>query len=365
MSKAPEESLVDAAPKQHFIEFRAVLESNVSDSSKLEAVAAKFPLFLSDYAAKEREVVELRRGFMIMKQENDNCHQEAEKARASKTPLENLCRELQKQNKQVHDDARLLVDAEQQKRTELSQKFQSSLDEIGKKLELQATEHSRVAQENDNLRERLRSLLEKTELREQHFAQQLKMKDLEKQLAEARLKQETERLAETTKEARALTEKDTALSKQLAFYDEKFKELTKNLGASTELFAKLRDENDRNLGASTELFAKLRDENDRLTRMRTRLEGDNQALRAQAATLQQQLHDTQEVALKFGTEHQRSEKKLKALEELCRVLKAARNEALAECARVRGVAADGAAAPVPGGETAEQQSSPCDGELSV
>lgn len=60
------------------------------------------------------------------------------------------------------------------------------------KMEVQDQERMKQATENDKLREQLQNFISQYEVREKHFEHQLHAKDLECQLAEAKLKQSEE-----------------------------------------------------------------------------------------------------------------------------------------------------------------------------
>jgi len=68
----PESSLVDAVPRQHFSEFRALMENaTMPPEAKLHAIEEKWQTFITDYQNKEREVVELRRAVQLVRTENE------------------------------------------------------------------------------------------------------------------------------------------------------------------------------------------------------------------------------------------------------------------------------------------------------
>jgi hypothetical protein len=109
-----------------------------------------------------------------------------------KKKLETLCKELQKQNKNVLDQSKQISAEEHKKRQELNDKFSDTIKDIQDKIANHDEERTKQDQENTKLREQLQSFISQYEVRDKHFEHQLKAKDLECQLAEAKLKQAEE-----------------------------------------------------------------------------------------------------------------------------------------------------------------------------
>ena len=117
---------------------------------------------------------------------------ELSRTNAVKKKLETLCKELQKQNKTVLDQSKQVSAEEQEKRKELSDRFSETIKDVQDKIASHDEERQKQDQENTKLREQLQSFLNQYEVRDKHFEHQLHAKDLEVQLAEAKLKQSEE-----------------------------------------------------------------------------------------------------------------------------------------------------------------------------
>ena len=174
------------------------------------------------------------------------------KATAMKTKLETLCRELQRQNKQVFEDSKRVAAEEQQKRQDLSKKFHTTIKEITTKMEEQGEERMNQLKENETLREKLKNLAEQYQIREQHYATQMKAKDLERQLLEAKLKQQADIALQEALKAQAYKEQIASLAKtegelrnQLSLYAEKFEQFQDTLTKSNDVFATFKQEMER------------------------------------------------------------------------------------------------------------------------
>ena len=181
-------------------------------------------------------------------EENQALRQELKKTKDVRDRLEELCRELQKQNKVVLDRAQESVNDEQARRQEISAKFSATLDDVSVKLEEQAEARKQQAIENDDLRDKLKDLLEKFEIREKHFETQLQTKDLENQISNAKLEQQTALTAQETHKITVYEEHivkmqatETSLREQLAIYSEKFDSFQTAITSSNDMFTTFKE----------------------------------------------------------------------------------------------------------------------------
>jgi hypothetical protein len=134
----------------------------------------------------------LQRSLEIAQRDKENVTNELSRTNAVKKKLETLCKELQKQNKTVLDQSKQTTEEEQQKRKELSDRFSETIKDVQDKIASHDEERQKQDQENIRMREQLQSFLNQYEVRDKHFEHQLHAKDLEVQLADAKLRQSEE-----------------------------------------------------------------------------------------------------------------------------------------------------------------------------
>lgn len=203
--------------------------------------------------------------------------------------LQGLCRELQKQREAVGDESKRLLAEEQTKRQALSRKLSLMVKDIQGKLDERELEREQqqkaldreaaLAQENAALHASIAAILEKDVAREQHFASQLRAKELEAQLADARQRQSEELMLVERERARLIAERaaltEQQLSDELRGYAGKCAAFQSTLSASTDGLGKLRAQLERSTKhgrqlerANAELSARL----SRATEQRARLE---------------------------------------------------------------------------------------------
>lgn len=194
----------------------------------------------------------LKRKYDNVVKEKDNLALEIQRSATYKSKLEDLCRELRKQNKAIMDDVRAKGDEEQQKRKELSERFNSTIGEITTKMEDQHAERLKIAQENDILRAKVENLRESIQLREEAYQQQLKTKELEVKMAQARQMQAEQRTAEEELKLAACQRRldqqgkhEEELRTQLSTYSSKFEKFQETLTKSNAVFQNFKAEMDK------------------------------------------------------------------------------------------------------------------------
>lgn len=136
---------------------------------------------------------------------------ERDAAIAVRDKLESLCRELQRQNKMLMDECKRVSTEGQNLRLELSSKFQDAIKDVSIKLEEQKDECLAQLKENDMLRNNLKHLADQCALSEQQYAQQLKQKTLELQIADLKIKQHEEKLVQEQSQMKLYAEQVSEL----------------------------------------------------------------------------------------------------------------------------------------------------------
>ena len=177
---------------------------------------------------EEKEALQRENAMLRMKQEK----------------LENLCRELQRANKNAINDAKQSAIEEANKRDALSQKFEGGIAEITSKLEEHGNERIAQLKENETLREHLHRLTERSTLQEEHYEKAKHTFELEKQLYEARLAEAEEKFkaseahrAVLASEVEARAARETELLEQLVSYADRFEEFQGMIKQSNEAYA--------------------------------------------------------------------------------------------------------------------------------
>ncbi|XP_077152140.1 alpha-taxilin [Ranitomeya variabilis] len=293
---------------------------------KLAALCKKYAELLEEHRTSQKQMRVLQKKQTQLIQEKDQLRNEHSKAILARSKLESLCRELQRHNRSLKEEGVQRAREEEEKRKEVTSHFQLTLNDIQTQMEQHNERNTKLRQENVELADRLKKLIEQYELREEHIDKVFKHKDLQQQLVDAKLQQAQEMLKEVEerhqrekdfllKEAvesqrmcELMKQQETHLKQQLALYTEKFEEFQNTLSKSNEVFTTFKQEMEK----MTKKIKKLEKET---TMYRSRWESSNKALLVMAE--EKTLRDKEQEALQA---------KIQKLEKLCRALQTERND---------------------------------------
>eukprot|EP00794_Sanderia_malayensis_P000329 gene329-961_t len=297
-----------------------------SPEKKMEALAKKYIQLAADMKTTENKLEDVESKHREVKKDKEQIYSDFTKVNMAKTKLESLCRELQKQNKIIKDEIQRRADEEDRKRRDLSQKFQTTINDITTQMGENHKRNQQLKQDNTDLAQKLKGLVEQYEVREQHIEKVLKAKQLELQLCEAKLQQQTLVLQEERqnnlkekhaalqesldqkKKVEMLVKQEGELKSQLALYTEKFVEFQSTLTKSNEVFATFKKEMDK----MTKTIRKLEKE---CNTWKTRYENTNVSL---LQMVEERSQKDNEISVQKG--------KLEKLEKLCRALQLERRK---------------------------------------
>ncbi|XP_006631414.1 alpha-taxilin [Lepisosteus oculatus] len=293
---------------------------------KLAALCKKYAELLEEHRNSQKQMRALQKKQTQLIQEKDHLRNEHSKAILARSKLESLCRELQRHNRTLKEDGMQRARVEEEKRKEVTSHFQVTLNDIQVQMEQHNERNASLRQENMELAEKLKKLIEQYELREEHIDKVFKHKDLQQQLVDAKLQQAQELLKESEdrhqrekdfllKEAvesqrmcELMKQQEVHLKQQLSLYTEKFEEFQNTLSKSNEVFTTFKQEMEK----MTKKIKKLEKET---TMYRSRWESSNKALLEMAE--EKTLRDKEFESLQV---------KVQRLEKLCRALQIERNE---------------------------------------
>ena len=161
---------------------------------------------------------------------------ELEQTRALKDKLQELCQQLQRQNKAVIENAEASKKA-------IAEKVGLTIDDVQTKLNEHEKRRLEQGAENEELRGQLKNLLGKFDQREEVFTKQLKHAQLETEVAEARLQQQIALKAQEearsellTKQLEEATKTSAASAKQLEIYKDNFEKMQDTVNQSNGAF---------------------------------------------------------------------------------------------------------------------------------
>ncbi|KAE8624425.1 hypothetical protein XENTR_v10005941 [Xenopus tropicalis] len=163
---------------------------------KLTALCKKYAELLEEHRTSQKQMRILQKKQTQLIQEKDLLRNEHSKAILARSKLESLCRELQRHNRTLKEEGVQRAREEEEKRKEVTSHFQVTLNDIQSQMEQHNERNAKLRQENVELADRLKKLIEQYELREEHIDKVFKHKDLQQQLVDAKLQQAQEMLKE-------------------------------------------------------------------------------------------------------------------------------------------------------------------------
>ncbi|RMC12858.1 hypothetical protein DUI87_10383 [Hirundo rustica rustica] len=178
---------------------------------KLDLLFKKYAELLEEHRAEQKKLKYLQKRQAQLTKEKDQLQSEHSRAVLARSKLESLCRELQRHNKNLKEETLQRAREEDEKRKEITNHFQGTLSEIQAQIEQQSERNMKLCQENTELAEKLKSIIDQYELREEITLYSERFEEFQKTLAKsnevfATFKQEMEKM---TKKMKKL-EKDTA-----------------------------------------------------------------------------------------------------------------------------------------------------------
>lgn len=238
---------------------RAISNLPTSDE-KITAVCNKYSEIIDENRKLQMSVKQCDKRVAALQREKEQLQAEQSKAVLTRSRLESLCRELQRQNKAIKEESLLRIREEEEKRKVVSAKFQTTLSEITALMQQNNENNSKLRDENIEMQNKFKSVCEQYELREQQVEKISKQMQLESQLADAKLaKVKIEMVAEkellanekrqlmielATYQAKCqeLQTTEAALRSQISMYTEKYDEFQNALARSNQIYGGFKTE---------------------------------------------------------------------------------------------------------------------------
>uniref|UniRef100_UPI0037E88007 beta-taxilin isoform X1 n=1 Tax=Semicossyphus pulcher TaxID=241346 RepID=UPI0037E88007 len=245
---------------------------------------------------------------------------ESRSSAAARSKLEALCRELQGHYTVLREQTLKRCREDEENRKEMTGHFQDMLTEIQAQIEQHSTRNDKLCRENTNLTEKLESMMNQCEIREESLEKINERRDLQHKLTEAKLQQANALLSEAeerhkrekeyllreaidkTKKCFAMKEQELAMKKKLTLYGQKFDEFQETLAKSNEIYVRFKKEMDN-------MSDKMKKMDKESNLWKTRFENCNKAL-----------NDMMTERTEKSKEYDLFVLKIQKLEKLCRSL---------------------------------------------
>ncbi|PZC75414.1 hypothetical protein B5X24_HaOG206083 [Helicoverpa armigera] len=241
-------------------QFMKSLNSVPTLEEKLSLVCKKYVQTADDNKKMQFYIKQSDKRHAMLLKEKEQLQLEFNKTILVKSKLENLCRELQKQNKAIKEESLLKIREEEERRKETQAKFQNTLSEITAMLQQNNEKNAKLRDDNISMSEKFKSVVQQYQLREQQVDKMAKQMALESQLSDAKMQKaslehqadkerllaEMEQLKVTLAQYRAkimeLQGTETSLRGQLAVYTDKYDEFQNALVKSNQMFGGFKEQ---------------------------------------------------------------------------------------------------------------------------
>ena len=293
------------------------LNSLQTTEEKLAALCKKYADLHEEHRTLNSTVKQLQRKLNVTTREKDQLQNEHTKAVMAKSKLEGLCRELQKHNQVIRQESLQRAREEDEKRKEISGKFQTTIGEIQQQMQDHHERNTKLREENQELAGKLKKFIEQYETREKQVEKVMQHRELEQKLADARLAQSNAILKE--EQERSKKEKEVLL---LQATEAQKKSVL--LEAQLNMYKERYEEFQSTINKSNDMFQKFKTEMDKMTKRIKKLEKDGASWKNKWENANKALIDMAEEKQAYDKEKPMLLAKINKLESLCRAMQAER-----------------------------------------
>lgn len=284
------------------------------DESRRLSLALKHSEKKVELLLREREQLQIERSKSIM----------------TRKRLENLCRELQKQNKIVKNESLQRVKEQEEIRKDLSEKFQGGLAQITTLMNQNIEKNAKMYEENLEINKKFKAVYEQVEQKEQQLLKVHQQMKLDLQVADAKLAKVK---MEATAEKETLLKEKQQLLLKMTEYQTQIRELQTNevgLRSEINMYTDKYDEFQNALNRSNKIYGEFNVEMEKMTKKLY-------ALEKETSLWKQRWANSHDALLAMAADKQSRDgeiamlsKKLTLLQDLCKMFQCERTKLLAQ-----------------------------------
>ncbi|XP_007245510.3 beta-taxilin isoform X2 [Astyanax mexicanus] len=322
-----------------------------SAEEKVEMVLKKYAELLEEQRGERRQLKLLQNKQGLLVKNRDQLQFEHSRAILARSKLECLCRELQRHNKTLKETLLQKCREDESKRLEITTHFQSTVVDIQAQIEHHSNRNNKLCQENSELADKLKTIVEQYEKREESLEKIFKQRDLQQKLADAKLVEANLRLKEA--EEKHNREKEYLLT-HAAEWKLQVKELKEQhtvMQAQLVLYSKKFEEFQSTLSKSNAVYTTFKQEMDKMTKKMRKLEKESNVWRIRFESCSKALNEMIEERSEKGKELEMFTLRIHKLEVLCRALQ---DERRVLYDKIKEIRLQGFAASVPMKDTEEE-----------
>lgn len=303
-----------------------ILEPHETAEEKLGALFQHYLGFQEGTWQLQAAVQKAERQVQQLLREKEQLQSECNRALLAKSRLESLCRELQKQCRTVKDECLMRIRDEEEKRREVASKFQTTLLDITAVLEENQSRSLQLKEENTQLAQRLKALIDHYDLWEKNVDNVLQQKELQVQVATTHLARAQ---AQLQQERQAFMAEKQMVLKQVSDSERKTAELVareSHLRQELSSHATKYEEFQGALTQSNQLFRTFKLDMEKMSKKIKKLEKETVQWKSRWAASNKALTEITAEKQSREKELEAAQQRVGKLEKLCRALQLERNE---------------------------------------
>ncbi|XP_014488643.1 PREDICTED: gamma-taxilin [Dinoponera quadriceps] len=311
-------------------QYSKILSHVSSPEDKLDVMCKKYSQAVDENRRLSLALKHSEKKVELLLREREQLQIERSKSIMTRKRLENLCRELQKQNKIVKNESLQRVKEQEEIRKDLSEKFQGGLAQITTLMNQNIEKNAKMYEENLEINKKFKAVYEQVEQKEQQLLKVHQQMKLDLQVADAKLAKVK---MEATAEKEALLKEKQQLLLKMTEYQTQIRELQATevgLRSEISMYTDKYDEFQNALNRSNKIYGEFNVEMEKMTKKLY-------ALEKETSLWKQRWANSHDALLAMAADKQSRDgeiamlsKKLTLLQDLCKMFQCERTKLLAQ-----------------------------------
>ncbi|EFN80141.1 Alpha-taxilin [Harpegnathos saltator] len=311
-------------------QYSKILSHVSTPEEKLDVICKKYSQAVDENRRLSLALKHSEKKVELLLREREQLQIERSKSIMTRKRLENLCRELQKQNKIVKNESLQRVKEQEEIRKDLSEKFQGGLAQITTLMNQNIEKNAKMYEENLEINKKFKAVYEQVEQKEQQLLKVHQQMKLDLQVADAKLAKVK---MEATAEKEALLKEKQQLLLKMTEYQTQIRELQATevgLRSEISMYTDKYDEFQNALNRSNKIYGEFNVEMEKMTKKLY-------ALEKETSLWKQRWANSHDALLAMAADKQSRDgeiamlsKKLTLLQDLCKMFQCERTKLLAQ-----------------------------------
>ncbi|CAH0561787.1 unnamed protein product [Brassicogethes aeneus] len=293
---------------------------NFSDEDKMKYISEKYVDMYNELRKVVKTFQNMEKSYTVLQKEKDQLQGEQTRSILAKATLESLCRELQKQNKQIKEENIQRLKEDEEKRKEVATKFTEKLNDISQMMEENKDKSWKLRDENIKMTTKLSDLHQQFKERDDNLAKMNKQMELSQQLSAAQI-QKLE--FELNTERQIWAKEKEILKTNLKISETNCKTLEEtvaDLKSHVEVYRGQYSDFETTMSKSNKIFENFKTEMSKMSKKVTLLEKESNQWKARYQAGASTLLEVSQLNQQQNFEIKRFEGRLATLSKLCRQL---------------------------------------------